>query len=242
MKHYLSRKEMKRDEVREALGKGVEYVRGHERITLYIVGGLLSVLIVAALVVFLIGRREAGAADRLADALTIYGAKVDPLDPAPDDAEKPRFATDQERVDKAKGEFEKLASSRGGTDAGQVANAYLGEIAARAGDIETARKLWTEYLKKNPGTALAVSVELNLLALDRQAGKLQEVKSGLEKQLAEGASRTLPEDVVLYELAQTLDALGRSTEAQDTFQRLVDDHPRSPFAFEARRRLQERAG
>ena len=86
-----------------------------------------------------------------------------------------------------------------------------------------------------------MSTELNLLALDRQAGKLEEVKAGLEKQLEEGAQRTLPEDIVLYELAQTLEALGRSTEAQDTLQRLVDDHPRSPYSFEARRKLQERA-
>ena len=123
-----------------------------------------------------------------------------------------------------------------------MATAYLGEIAAREGDFETARKLWTEYLEKNPKTALAVTVELSLLGLDRQAGKLEEVKTGLEKQLAESSKRTLPEDVVLYELAQTLDELGQESEAQETFQRLVDDHPRSPFAFEARRRLQERAG
>lgn len=239
MKHYLSRKEMKRDEVREVLGKGVEYVRDHERLALYIVGGLLGVFLVAALVVFLLGRREAGAAEDLAAALRIYSAKVDPLDPAPDDPENPRFATDKERLDKAKAAFEEL---RGGTEAGQVANVYLGEIAAREGDLETARRMWTDYLQKNPDTALAVTVELNLLGLDRQAGKLEEVKTELEKQLAESSSRTLPEDVVLYELAQTFDELGRPSEAQETLQRLVDDHPRSPFAFEARRRLQERAG
>ncbi|HEX2466338.1 MAG TPA: tetratricopeptide repeat protein [Thermoanaerobaculia bacterium] len=238
MKHHLSRKDMKRDEVREALGRGVEYVRVHERTTLYVVGGLIGVLVIAAVVIFLLGRRESSASARLADALRIYSGTVDPLDPAPDDPKKPRFATDQERIDKAKPAFEKLASSS--TDAGQVANVYLGEIAAKGGDTETARRLWTGYLSANPGTALAVSVELNLLALDRQAGKLEEVKSGLEKQLVEGAKRSLPEDVVLYELATTLEALGRDTEAQDTLQRLVDDHPRSPFAFEARRRLQER--
>jgi tetratricopeptide (TPR) repeat protein len=237
-KHHLSRRDMKRDEVREAFAHGVEYVRVHERTTLYVVGGLIGALVIAALVIFLLGRRESGASERLADALTIYGAKVDPLDPAPDDKEKPRFATDQERLEKSKTAFEKLAGS---TEAGQVAQVYLGEIASRSGDIETARRLWTEYLSENPGTALAVSVELNLIALDRQAGKLEEVKTRLEKQLEEGAKRTLPEDVVLNELATTLEALGRQTEAQDTRQRLVDDHPRSPFAFEARRRLEERA-
>jgi tetratricopeptide (TPR) repeat protein len=238
VKHHLSRKDMRRDEVREAFAHGVDYVRVHERTALYAIGGLIGALLIAGLVVFFLGRRESDASERLAGALKIYGAKVDPLDPAPDDEETPRYATDQERLDRSKAAFEKLPGS---TDAGQVAKVYLGEIAARAGDIETAHRLWTEYLRENPGTALAVSVELNLIALDRQAGKLEEVKARLEQQLEEGAQRTLPEDVVLYELATTLEALGRETEAQDTRQRLVDDHPRSPFAFEARRRLEERA-
>jgi tetratricopeptide (TPR) repeat protein len=241
MKHHLSRKEIKRDEVREALGRGVQYLRGHERTALWIVGGVLGALLIAALVVFFIGRREASAGGRLASALRVYGAEVDVFDSAPDDPEEPRFATDQERLDKAKASFTELVDDYGGTDAGQVAKTYLAEIAARQGDTETARKLWAEYLRDNPGSVLAVSVELNLLALDRQAGNLEQVRAGLERQLEEGADRTLPEDVVLYELAQTLDALGRETEAQDLLQRLVDDHPRSPFAFEARQRLQERA-
>jgi hypothetical protein len=95
MKHHLSRKEMKRDEVREVLGRGVNYVRVHERTTLYVVGGLIGVLVIAAVVIFVLGQRQSSASERLADALRIYGAKVDALDPAPDDPEKPRFATDQ---------------------------------------------------------------------------------------------------------------------------------------------------
>jgi tetratricopeptide (TPR) repeat protein len=241
MRHHLSRKEIKRDEVREALGRSVDYVRGHERTALWVVGGLLGVLLIAALVVFFMSRREGSASERLAAGLRVYGADVDVFDPAPEDVEKPRFATEQERLEKAKTMFAELVDDYGGTDAGQVAKAYLGEIAAREGDTETARQLWTEYLRDNPGSVLAVSVELNLLALDRQAGKLEEVRAGLERQLEEGADRTLPEDVVLYELSQTLDALGRESEAQDLLQRLVDDHPRSPFAFQARQRLQERA-
>jgi tetratricopeptide (TPR) repeat protein len=241
MKHYLSRKEMKRDEVREVLGRGVEYVRGHERITLWLVGGLLGILLIAAGIIYLVGRREASAANRLAEALRVYGAPVDVFDPAPDDPDQPRFASEQEHLAKAKASFTELYDGYRRTDAGQVAKTYLAEIAAREGDLETARKLWTEYLDDNPGSVLAVSVQLNLLSVERQAGRLEEVRTGLERQLEEGAVRTLPEDVVLYELAQTLEKLGRDSEAQDTLQRLVDDHPRSPYAFEARQRLQERA-
>ena len=180
---------MKRDEVREVLGRGVEYVRVHERTTLYVVGGLIGVLLIAAVVIFFLGRRESSASERLADALRIYGAKVDPLDPAPDDAGEAALRHRPGAPRPVEGGVREARLERS-TDAGQVANVYLGEIAARSGDTETARRLWTEYLSANPGTALAMSVELNLLALDRQAGKLEEVKSGLEKQLEEGAKRT----------------------------------------------------
>ena len=239
MKHHLSRKEMKRDEVREAVGRGVEYVRGHERTALYVVGGLIGVLVIAALVIFLLGRRESGASERLAEALRIYGATGRPARPG---ARRPREAAVRHRPGARS--TSRRRRSRSWPRAAPTPVRWRRSTSARSrrsnGDTETARRLWTEYLSANPGTALAVSVELNLLALDRQAGKLEEVKSGLEKQLEEGAKRSLPEDVVLYELATTLEALGRDTEAQDTLQRLVDDHPRSPFAFEARRRLQER--
>ena len=240
MRGHLTRKEIKRDEVREAVGRGVEYVRGHERIALLLVGGLLAVLLVAALVTFYLGRRESRAGERLAAALRVYGAEVDVFDPAPDDSEAPRFGSASERQEKAKALFEELDSDFGGTHAGKVARVYLGEIAARAGDLGEARELWREYLRREPGTLLAVSVELNLLRLDRQEGHHEEVAAGLTRQLEAGTKRSLPEDVVLYELAETLETLGRDGEAKDTLQRLVDDHPRSPFAFEARQRLQSR--
>jgi tetratricopeptide (TPR) repeat protein len=240
MRGHLSRKEIKRDEVREAMGRGFEYVRGHERIALVLVGGIAAVLVVAALVTSFLGRRESKAGERLDAALEVYGADIDVFDAAPDDPDAPRFASDAERLAKAKELFTALDDDYGSTGVGEVARVYLGEIAAKEGDAAKARELWRRYLERNPGTALAVTVELNLLALDRQEGKLEEVVAGLEKQLEEGAARSLPEDVVLHELAETLEALGRDAEANDTRQRLVDDHPRSPFAFDARQRLQSR--
>ena len=240
MSSHLTRKEIKRDEVREAVGRGVDYVRGHERIVLWAIGGIVGVLLVAALVTFYFGRREANAAQELAAALRVHGAEVDVFDPAPEDPEKPRFASDPERLAKSKELFQALADDHGGTHPGRVAKVYLGEIAAEEGDFARARELWEEYLRAEPGSMLAAAVELNLLALDREQGQLEEVRAGLQRQLDETAARTLPEDLLLHELAQTLEALGLDTEAQATLQRLVDDHPRSPYAFEARQRLQSR--
>ncbi|HVR30656.1 MAG TPA: tetratricopeptide repeat protein [Thermoanaerobaculia bacterium] len=241
MPGHLTRKEIKRDEVREALGRGIQYVRGHERLALWTIGGLVAVLLVAALVAFFLSRREAVAAQRLEAALRVYGAEVDVFDAAPDDPEAPRFASDAERLARAKALFQELGDDYGSTSAGEVARVYLGEIAAREGETGTARELWREYLRRSPGTILALSVELNLLALDRDEGKLEQVVAELEKHLEGGrARRSLPEDMVLFELAETLSALGRESEANDTLQRLVDDHPRSPYAFEARQRLQSR--
>ena len=48
----------------------------------------------------------------------------------------------------------------------------------------------------------------------------------------------LPADSVLYRLGVSLQRLGRWNEADETFARLLKDHPDSPLAAEARRRTQ----
>ena len=83
-------------------------------------------------------------------------------------------------------------------------------------------------------SVLVLSVRLNLIHLDRQNGRTQEVADQLQRELA-SASKTLPEDVILFELAQTLEALDQQDEALDLYQRILDEHPKSPYTADARR-------
>jgi TolA-binding protein len=86
-----------------------------------------------------------------------------------------------------------------------------------------------------------VQVLLNLLALDREQDRAAEAESRLLA-LVDDPRSPLPQAHVLYELALTQEALGKSDESRATYQRLVDEHPQSPFARTASAELAEAVG
>ena len=74
---------------------------------------------------------------------------------------------------------------------------------------------------------LAAGAEMNLIRLDREQGRLEELAGRLESLVESGESH-LPEDVLLFELAQTLEQLGRHDEAAKIkrFEEVVPEGPR----------------
>jgi len=105
----------------------------------------------------------------------------------------------------------------------------------RAGNAARARELW-ETVAGSGDDALRATVELSLISLDRQEGRLEELAQRLESRVEAGGG-SLPPDALLFELANTLEALGRDDEAREMLQRLIDDHPGSPYGMKAQRRL-----
>jgi tetratricopeptide (TPR) repeat protein len=236
MSQRLSRKEIKRDEVQEGIFGAVEYVRSHARAILW---GVIAVLVAVAVAVGLLqhrAHREERAAEMLAGALRVYRDPVNAAAPQPDDTAAPSFPDEASRDARARELFEEIHDRYGSTDAGAVATAFLGELAARAGEAEEARRLWQAFLDGERRSFLAAEVRLNLFALDRAEGKgevlIEEIRGLLEQEEA-----PLPDDVLLHELAVTLERLGREQEATEAYQRLVDEYPRSPYAGPAQQRL-----
>ena len=79
-------------------------------------------------------------------------------------------------------------------------------------------------------------MRLNLISLDRDAGKDSEVAERLRTEV-DALSGGLPPDTALFELGRSLERQGEEDEARATFQRLVDDYPTSPHVTAARERL-----
>ncbi|MDX1385426.1 MAG: tetratricopeptide repeat protein [Thermoanaerobaculia bacterium] len=236
MSSHLTRKEMKRDEVRDFIARSMDFVQEHHRRILQIVAAVVGIVVVSAVVTVLLGSREAKAQESLSRALLLYGAVIDPVEPDPDHETAPSFATEGERRTAAQGAFQDIVDSHGGTAAGAVARVYLGEIALATGDPERARRLWGEFLDGSADHVLAGSVILNLVRLDREDGNYDGAIARLEADLDSSRS-ALPQDVVLFELGETFEIAGRGDDARATFQRLLDEHPASSYAAEARRSL-----
>lgn len=199
----LSRKQMKRNEMAETVGSVVEYTRDHSRSLLW---GAVVVAVVLVLVgAFLVwrGRRGAGAAASLAVAMA-----VEEGDP-----------TARER-------FEEVIDRYPGSGAADVARLYLAGFAAADADEDRARELWRAAAEEGGDTVLGQQARLNLWELERSVGRHEELLAEIRALLDEGTA-VLSEDLLLYQLALTLEAAGDDLGARDTYLRLVDEHPQS---------------
>lgn len=235
MSSHLSRQDMKRDEVREWIVVAMDWIADHGKKILYGVAALVLAAIIASVVLFFLGRREDRAQAALADAVEIYAAPIN-AEGADPEADSPSFPDEAARRARAKELFETVRTEHGSTSAAKIASVYLGEIAAADGDYDTARSLWQAFLEKEQDNVLAATVRLNLISLDRDAGKDGEVASRL-RSTVDSLTGGLPPDTALFELGLSLERDGAVDEARTTFQRLVDDYPTSPYVPEARERL-----
>ena len=237
MSHRLTRKEIKHqireDEVRGLLVRVFEFVQHHPGVIVGGVVGLLALVLALTGIFAYLDSRADEASEKLADAIKIAGAPLAEEGATPEDSDEPSFATEEERQAEAKAAFEAVRASVGASMAGEVAELYLADLAATEGDTETARRIWKSFLEDHDGHVLALSVRLNLIHLDRQDGQAQEVADELQRQL-DSSEQAMPEDVLLFELAKTLEVLDQKDAALDFYQRILDEHPKSPYTAQAR--------
>jgi tetratricopeptide (TPR) repeat protein len=231
----LSRREIKQDELVATFERGVDYAQHHTRGLLFGLGGVVAVLALAWGGWAWTARRTAAANELLGRAIEVAQAPIDAAAPKPDDPTAPSFSSLEARRQRAEELLREVQGYRF-TGAADLAGAYLGDLAAEAGDMARARELWQAYVDDHPRDMLAAAARLNLMRLDRQEGKGEQVAAALQAML-DDADRPLPEDVVLWELAATLEALGKPAEARPHYQRIVDDFARSPYRADAQRKL-----
>ena len=238
MSHRLTRKDMKRDELREGLGTVVDFLRDYGRL---IVAGIVALLVLVAIAAGYREyqqRREITAAEDLAEALRVYQAPVVPSGATPTDPDQPTFATEEARAASALSMFDQVRSDHGGTDAADIAMVYRAELATRGGDLALARELWEEFLERQKDNMLAAEVALNLMSLDRLEGRGDELIIRLNSMLDSPDRNSLPTDVLLNQLAITLEDSGREEEARRAYRRIIDEFPTSPYVDEARVRAE----
>ncbi|HLF56602.1 MAG TPA: tetratricopeptide repeat protein [Thermoanaerobaculia bacterium] len=238
MATHLTRGELKRNELGEAVEASVHFAEHHLRAILYGAAGLLAAGLLVWGAVAWHGSRAESANAALGEALRIASAPVTATGARPDDPAAPSFATEADRDRKARERFEKVVAEHGGTDAGAAARLWLADRAFAGGDRATAQKLWREFLDQAPGGLLAAVAQRNLWTIGRAEGRGEEVLAEVRKALERSAG-DLPADALLWELAETHRTLGHADDERAALRRIVDEHPDSPFAGSARQRLAE---
>lgn len=234
MAHELSREELKRNELGEAVEAGVSFAEKHLRVILGIVIGVVAVALAGWAVFAWRGARLDSASEALGRAQRVASAEIVDSGARPDDAVRPTFATAAERDAQARQLFDAVVQQYDGTGAARAARLRLAELAFAAGDFAAARAHYVAVGTSDD--ALGVGAAIGLAAVDRAEGRGAELITRLQNDLA-NARGPLPADLLLVELARTHAALGNRADARAAWQRLVDEHPGSAWAAEARGQL-----
>jgi tetratricopeptide (TPR) repeat protein len=227
MKQRITRKDMKRNELAETMGRTVDYVSHHRRgVTEGVVIAAGALALVAGIFLYR-AYREGAAGRELSAALEALSAPVGPQPGAAGGGGRAyASAADQNR---AADSHLQAAASYGGTAAGRAAGVIL---AARNPQSPTV----SETLAKaafDRHVEVAAPAELGAARLLVDSGKTTEAIERLRRAIDSPQSHA-PKDALLFALAQAYEKAGSSGDARAVYQRLVNDYPNSPYRAEAR--------
>ncbi len=230
--------ELRRDEVGDALKEARTFLTRPD-----VVKPALAIL---ALFLVLIGLyygqkfRASRSEAAFARATEVFHADVlASADGTPGSAET--FKTANEKFQKAKTMFDEVASSYGSMPAGRRARYYSALCLAELGKLSEAEQAFKTIAALRDSAALEPAMaRLRLAEIVLRAGRGKEAAS-LYQTLAADEASGLPRDRLLFGLAESLEASGDALEARRAYTDLVNRHPQSPYAQEARKKADELA-
>ena len=229
MPHKISRRDLKRNDLADTMGKTVDYVSHHRRGVTEGLAIAIGVVLLAAGFVLFRTLRENEAGRELSAGLAALEA---PLVGTPAAASASRtFATAAERDREALDHLRKAADKKG-TVAGRAAGVILAAREPKAPD--TPERL-ARAARSGRGE-IAVAAELGHARLLATSGKTAEAIDRLKRAI-ESNDSPATKDALMFALAEIYEQTGATADARATYQRLVSDYPNSPYRPDARQKL-----
>jgi tetratricopeptide (TPR) repeat protein len=231
---HISRKELRKDEIRETLAHGAEAVISHQRLAGIIVGAVMVVgLAVVGWRVYS-ERQTAKASAALDDAMKVFEARIR----APGEPAEPievTYVDERNKYQDAAKRFSGIAQNYPRTRPGQVARYYAALSLERLGRYDEAQKELKE-LESSASEEFAALASFQLAEVYERIGK-GDAAVKLYRQLADKPTTLVPKAVVLLALADHL-IKSNPQEAIKLYNQIKRDFPDSGVADEADKRLE----
>jgi TolA-binding protein len=183
-------------------------------------------------------RVESRAHALLADALAVQDARVGP--PAAPGTLSPSlsFPTERERAQAALTKFKAAADAYPSTDAGIFARYQEAATYMTLGTPASAAAAYQEVVQKAGSGIYGQMSRLGLAEAQARSGQYDQAINAF-KELSQRKDGPLPVDAILMQLGRTYLDAGKRAEAQQTFTRLIEEYPESPFNADAKRELDD---
>lgn len=147
------------------------------------------------------------------------------------------FATAEAKYEKAKMMFDEVASGYSSMAAGRRARYYSALCLIELGQLKPAEDaLKAIAAVKTTGTLEPSLAGLRVAELMLQQGRSDEAATQYQALIGD-AGTILPKDRLLFGLGQSLEAAGKKAEARTAYTDLANRHPQSPYAQDARQKM-----
>ncbi len=234
MAQHISRKELKKDEIRDTFQHGAEAVLSHQRLAGVIIGVALVVALAIAGWRFYTERQTVKAAAALDEAMKVYQARIR----APGEPTEPGEVTyvgEKNKYDDAAKKFTEVAGRYSRTRPGQIAEYYAALSQEHLGRYNEAQKN-LKKLESSGDDELTALARFQMAEVYDRTGKPDEAVK-LYRQLANKPTSLVPKPLVLLTLADHL-SKSNPQEATKLYDQIKKDFPNTAVSDEADKRLE----
>jgi tetratricopeptide (TPR) repeat protein len=240
------RHHLKENELAQSLAAAREYLEPRKK-QFSLAAFVIFLFVVAILGVVIVRQRTVNRAhDMLAEAMVVLDAQVIPREPVDPKSPTPpaaamqgtgTFETEQAKFQAAVPKLKAAADAYPDTQPGITARYHLAGTLAALGKHQEAAQAYDEVIQRAGDDIYGRMARLGKAEEEMRAGKIDAAIAAY-KELSERTDSDLPTDAILMQLARAYVAAGKKDEAQKTFTKIVDEHPESPYASEARQELE----
>ncbi|MGH9773746.1 MAG: tetratricopeptide repeat protein [Candidatus Acidiferrales bacterium] len=233
MVQHLSRKELKKDEVRETLAHGAEAVLTHQKLLAYIlVAGLLIGGGIYGWTLYS-DRQTTKAAALYDDAMKVFQARIRaPGEPA--DPSEVTYLDEKNKYQDAAKKFQSAADAYPHTRPGQMARFYQAVSLEHLGSSDAARKILQD--QSSSSDDLAAMAKFELAQLDDRTGQGDQAVK-LYQELLNKPSVLTPKAVVMMALAGHY-RKSDPAQARKLYLQVKSDYPDSAISQRAQQELE----
>lgn len=234
MPEHISRKELKKDKIHDAIEHGAEAVFSH---TTVLAAAILAVIVVAVGYAgwrFYTDRKTVQATAELDVAMKAHSARIGAT-PDPSDPSETIYSTEAARAQDAAQKFTVVAQKYPSTNPGRLASYYA---ALCYEDLERHNQALEELKKISSGKdkELVAMAQYQIGVIYARTGKSADAAK-VFRDLADHASVFVPRPLVLLELAETL-RQSNPKEAAGVYEQLKKEFPNTAVSEEADRGLE----
>jgi TolA-binding protein len=227
-RHHLKENELQR----LALAARHLYI-DRKRETTALLVGILALVVIAGGYFLWSERLQSRAHALLAEAVVVQDARVSPPGTP---AAAGTYPTERARLQKATERFKAVADAYPSTDAGIYARYQEAVDQVALGNVAAATAAYQDIIRREGDRVYGQMARLGLAEVQALAGQYDQAINTF-KEMAQRKDGPLPIDGILMQLGRTYREAGKPADAQQTFNRIVQEFPESPFNQEAKREL-----